>query len=87
MSRHTEKSVTYNLNGSLVTSGQFHQHFVRSFFIRKFRVQLFCTYILVQHFFCRKDIGAKAALKMLVKLTHTNNFSYANATALMNNFE
>ncbi len=30
---------------------QFHQHFARGFFLRKFRAQLFCTYILGLYFF------------------------------------
>ncbi len=56
-----------------------------------FSYESFVCSFLYLHFspalFCRKDIGAKAALKMLVKLTHTNNLGYANATAPMNNFE
>ncbi len=30
--------------------GQFHQHSTRSFYIRKLRAQLFCTYILGLYF-------------------------------------
>ncbi len=43
---------------------QFHQHFTRGFFVQKFSVKLFCTYILSLSFFWRK-----CAHKMLVKLT------------------
>ncbi len=36
----------------------------------KFCAQLFCSCILDLYFFGAKNIGAKAAVKMLVKLTH-----------------
>ena len=54
---------------------QFHQHFTSSIFIWKSIEQLFCTYHLGLYFFGarklarRKEIGAKAARKMLVILT------------------
>ena len=41
-----------------------------SFFVRKALEQLFCTYIVRL-----KEIGAKAACKMLVKLTPGVNFT------------
>jgi hypothetical protein len=48
---------------------QLHQHFTSSFFVQKFHTQLF----LYLHFrfvlSLRKNIGANAAHKMLVKLT------------------
>ncbi len=48
---------------------QFHQYFTSSFFVRKF----FCAAFMCLQFefviFWRKDFGAKAAHKMLVKLT------------------
>ncbi len=50
-------------------NGQIHQHFTRGFFVRKFCAQLFWTYILGFYFFWRKNICAKAALRMLVELT------------------
>jgi hypothetical protein len=48
---------------------QFHQHFMSRFFVLKLFVQLFCTCILGFNLFWRKEIGRKAALKMLMKLT------------------
>ncbi len=42
---------------------QFHQHFTRGFFVRKFCAKLFCTYILGLNFFWRKNIGANAHIK------------------------
>ncbi len=51
--------------------GQCHQHFTRGFSIQKFRF-LYLHFKLV--LFWNKNIGAKAALKMLVKLTPRVNF-------------
>jgi hypothetical protein len=55
---------------------QFHQHFTRGFFVRKFYAKLFCTcaklfctYILGLNFFLAKEYWRKCAHKMLVKLT------------------
>jgi hypothetical protein len=49
--------------------GQFHQHFKRVFFVRKFCAKLFCTSILGLNLFCSKENWRKCAYKMLVKLT------------------
>ena len=47
---------------------QFHQHFTNSFFVQKSFEQLF-LYLQVRFgFFWQKEIDAKAAHKMLVKL-------------------
>jgi len=48
---------------------QFHQHFTLTFFVQKCFAQLYSYYSLVLGFFWRKDIGEKAARKMLMKLT------------------
>ncbi len=48
--------------------GQFHQHFTRSFCTRKFREQLFCTYILDLYFFDARILVQTLLLKNLVKL-------------------
>jgi hypothetical protein len=37
---------------------QFHQHFMRGFFVQKFCAQLFCNCILGLNFFWYKNIGA-----------------------------
>ncbi len=42
---------------------QFHQHFGRSFFVRKFRAQLFCTYILCLYLFGARILAQKLLLK------------------------
>jgi len=47
---------------------QFHQHFKLAFFIQKCFVQLFSSYSLASNFL-RKNIGAKADRRMLMKLT------------------
>jgi hypothetical protein len=44
-------------------SCQFHQHYTRAFFIRKFYAKIFGTYILGLSFFWCKNIGANALLK------------------------
>ncbi len=60
------------------TRSQFHQHFARSFFVWKFCKQLFLYLHFRFKFFYRKNMGVKAALKMLVKLTpgvyHTKQY-------------
>ena len=49
---------------------QFHQDFTSSFFVHKCFSQLLCAYIICFFFISwRKEIGAKAACKLLVKLT------------------
>ncbi len=50
------------------TGCQFRQYFTRSFFQQKFFAKLLCSYNL-GFFFFAKGFGAKAAHKMLVKLT------------------
>ncbi len=47
---------------------RFKKWFLRSLFVGKFRTLPFCTHILGLYLFWRKNIGAKDALKMLVKL-------------------
>jgi hypothetical protein len=52
--------------GSLKAKCKFHQHFMSSFFVRKLD-----NFILEvkPYIFLAQEIGGKAALKMLVKLT------------------
>ena len=57
------------------TMCQFHQHFMSSFFCTKVFWAAFLYLRLRFVFFWRKDIGAKAACKMLVKLTTWANFT------------
>jgi len=47
----------------------FYQHFTCHFFVQKCYAQLFSNYSFTLLFFWRKNIGAKVARKMLVKLT------------------
>ncbi len=42
---------------------QFHQHFMYSFFVQKFRLELFGTYILGLNFFLHKNISTNSILK------------------------
>ncbi len=59
-----------------------HQYLISRFFIQKCNVQLFPTSSLLGFvIFCQKNISAKAAQKMLVKLTtgieyHTSHLTY-----------
>jgi hypothetical protein len=64
----TEQVYTYS-KVVLWFLGQFHQRFTCCFFTQKFLAQLFWTYILGLCFFGAKNIVAKSAHKMLVKLT------------------
>jgi hypothetical protein len=60
---------------------QFHQHFTRGFFVRKFRTKLFLYLDLRFVLFWCKNIGAKAAHNMLVKLTPGLNFTNVSRSA------
>jgi hypothetical protein len=51
----------------LKNSGQFHQHFTQAFFIPKCFAQLSVVTFQLYNFW-RKNIGAKCACKMLMKL-------------------
>ncbi len=42
---------------------QFHQHFMRIFFVQKFCANLFCNYILGLNFLRRKNTGADALIR------------------------
>ncbi len=42
---------------------QFHQHFMRGFFVQKFCPQLFCTYILGLYFFGARMLAQKLLIK------------------------
>jgi len=53
---------------------QFYQQFTRTFFVRKCFAQLLSNYSLALNFW-QKNIGAKAAQKMLMKLTKGVNFA------------
>jgi len=48
---------------------QFYQHFIRAFFIQKLFALLFSSYSLALLFFGKNEKSAKAAHKMLMKLT------------------
>ena len=65
---HSVKDLNH-LDQHCTTLTQIHQHFTSSFFVRKYFMQLLCAYSLGLKFFWQKEIGAKAAHKMLVKLT------------------
>jgi hypothetical protein len=54
---------------SRTTRCQFHQHFMRSFFVWKLYVQIFCTWSMALYFFGKRKLVEKLFLKMLVKLT------------------
>jgi hypothetical protein len=49
--------------------GQFHQRFMRSFYVRKLRPQLFGAYVIGLYFTGARLLAQKAARKMSVKLT------------------
>jgi hypothetical protein len=51
---------------------QFHQHFTRSFLVQRFRAKLFLYLHNRLELFRRKNIGSKAAHKILAKLTTVN---------------
>jgi hypothetical protein len=46
----TQKSKTKKECSNFSTGGQFHQRSTRSFYVRKFRAQLFCAYALGLYF-------------------------------------
>ncbi len=50
-------------NSHDITCGQFHQHFIHGFFVRKCLEQIFCTYILGLYFFGKKVAAPKLLLK------------------------
>ncbi len=54
--------------------GQLHKHFMRAFLVQNCFLQLFSDYSLAFVTFWPKDIGTKAACKMLMKLTTGSNF-------------
>jgi hypothetical protein len=54
----------------LLTRNHFHQHFTSSFFERKFLNSFFALW--------QKEIGAKAACKMLLELLTRNHFELFN---------
>jgi len=55
----------------IFSCSKFHQHFIRNFFIPKCFAELFYNNSLALKFLT-KDISAKAAYKLLVKLTTSN---------------
>ncbi len=72
--RHSKwKMIAGKLHYWTDTRSQFYQHFTSRFFKQKCFVQIFSTYSL-SLYFLPKNIGAKAACKMFVKLTKGVNF-------------
>jgi hypothetical protein len=55
--------------------GQLHKHFMRAFLVQNCFLQLFSDYSLAFVTFWPKDIGTKAACKMLIKFTTWVNFN------------
>ncbi len=66
--RLTHKTFATDISGYGYTRSQFHQLFMRAFFVRKCFTQLFSSSFWL-HIFWQKDVGKKSASKMLMKLT------------------
>jgi hypothetical protein len=60
-----------NENVERESSGQFHQRSMRSFYVNKLPVQLFCAYVLG----LRKTVAAKAARRTMMILSPVVNFT------------
>jgi hypothetical protein len=57
------------------TRGQFHQHSMRSFYVRKFCAQLFLCLLFSFVLYWCKTVGAKAVHRTLLKLNPGVNFA------------
>ncbi len=64
-----------------IKSSQFHQHFTRGFYVRMFLVRNFFVLRFKVRTFWRKNIGAKAAHIMLMKLTQVAGCKMQNVSA------
>ena len=63
--------------------GQFHQHFTRTFFVRKSFEQLFCTYSVGLYFFGARILAQKLLVNTLIKLTPGHNNIVAVSATLV----
>jgi hypothetical protein len=79
---------------TLLNRCQFRQHFISSFLYGSVLNSFFYSYSLALYFLGQKDTGAKAVLKILLKLTtgvnfinilHTN-FSYKRGLAAFSSY-
>jgi len=62
---------------------QFHQHSTLTFLVPKFFAQLFSNYSLALKLFSSKEIGKKAACKMLMKLTTGSDMCQTHVATLI----
>jgi len=67
--RGGENEVAIDLIVNHVQVCQFHHHLMQTFVVRKCFSWLYSSSSLALNFFWQKNIGAKAALKLLMKLT------------------